>query len=138
MNEKHVIAVLGEQVEVLVSSKSTHNSFFVGVQTSPPGGGPPPHVHEREDELFTVLEGEYELFDGQQWTPFCRGEYQSKLRGELHTFRNCGSTTGKMLIMATPGGLDEYFEFISPLTLPQDITRLIEISKMFGITFVTH
>ncbi len=138
MNDKHIITVLGEQVGVLVSSKSTRNSFFVGVQASPPGGGPPPHVHDREDELFTVLEGEYDLFDGQQWTPFRKSEYQHKRRGELHTFRNCGSTTGKVLFVATPGGLDEYFEFISPLTLPQDMARLLEISQMFGITFAAH
>src|SRR3712207_1832397 len=30
----------------------------------PPGAGPPPHVHSREDEFFTVLRGRYRFRHG--------------------------------------------------------------------------
>jgi hypothetical protein len=58
------------------------------------------------------------------------------MRGNFHGFRNCGTTTGRLLFTTIPGGLDEYFESISPLTLPQDLERLNEINKHYGIEFM--
>jgi quercetin dioxygenase-like cupin family protein len=127
--------VFGEPVEVLVSSSSTGGSSCAITQTSPPGGGPPPHWHANEDELFMALEGEFELFDGKDWHKLPNGEMAFAHRGNVHTFRNCGKTTGKILCVATPGGLDEYLEAISILSIPTDIERLTEISNSYGITF---
>ncbi|HVG26147.1 MAG TPA: cupin domain-containing protein [Acidobacteriaceae bacterium] len=129
--------VFGEAVEVMATTKATGGSFAMLVQTSPPGGGPPPHVHANEDEIFQVLEGEYEMFDGERWNKVPKGEHVYTLRGQVHTFRNCGRTDGKMLCIATPGGLDEYLEEISVLQVPQDMERLMAISERYGIRFIT-
>jgi len=122
-------------VEVLVSSRSTQNAFCVVVETCKPGGGPPPHFHVREDELFRVLEGDFEMFDGQRWEPFVPGEIKFKARGQVHAFRNCGVSVGQMMAILSPGGIDNFFEAISAIDLPEEIERLIEVSNMFGITF---
>ncbi|MBS1821394.1 MAG: cupin domain-containing protein [Acidobacteria bacterium] len=127
--------VLGETVEILVTGESTNHSFCMLVQTSPPGGGPPPHSHKFEDEIFTVVEGEFELFDGKQWNKVPPGEQVHALRNQVHTFRNCGKTPGKIHCVAIDGRLDEYLEAISPLRLPEDMARLLEISSEYGITF---
>lgn len=137
MSSNQTFTVFGEPVEVLVSSAETHGSFCILVQTCPPGGGPPPHVHAKEDEIFTPLEGEFELFDGKQWHPLIKGQYKHTLRGQVHTFRNAGPMEGKMLVIVTPGGLDEYLKAISPLQMPQDLQRLTEISDNYGIKFIT-
>ncbi len=65
--------VFGEPVEILVDGAATGGRVAVVTQVSPPGGGPPPHLHTREDETFTVLEGEYEMFDGVKWLPLHKG-----------------------------------------------------------------
>ena len=141
MSEQKVIELFGgtparELLEVLVSSQATRNSFCLVAQTSPPGGGGiTPHNHDREDEVFLVLEGEYELLDNGQWVPLRQGEPQFKLRGEVHAFRNSGTTPGRILLLTTPGGLDDFFEVISSLAMPQDLNRLMDVAKMFGITF---
>jgi quercetin dioxygenase-like cupin family protein len=127
--------VFGETVEILVTSESTNGSFCMLVQTSPPGGGPPPHSHTFEDEIFTVIEGDFEIFDGRRWTRVPPGEQVHTLRKRVHTFRNRGKTDGKMHCVAIDGRLDEYLETISPLELPRDMPRLLEISKKYGITF---
>jgi len=127
--------VFGETVEILVTSESTNNSFCMLVQTSPPSGGPPPHIHKFEDEIFTVVEGDFEIFDGKQWTKVPPGEQVHTLRNQVHTFRNCGKTPGKMHCVAIDGRLDEYLEAISPLEIPRDMPRLLEISNKYGITF---
>src|SRR5438876_11119418 len=46
-----VIRIHGRDTGGLVSAVESHDM---------PGGGPPPHIHHREDETFQVLEGEYE------------------------------------------------------------------------------
>ena len=136
MNNNPVFNIFGEPVEILITSKATNYSFCSGVQTSPPGGGPPPHKHEREEEIFMVIEGDFEFFDGREWSRFMKDEVKYSMRGNFHGFRNCGETTGKLRFITTPGGLDEYFETISPLTLPEDMERLIEISKNYGYEFM--
>ncbi len=127
--------VFGEPIEVLVSGEMTGGLSTTLTQTSPPGGGPPPHLHLREDETFFVLEGDYEFLQNGEWHKLGRGETAHAMRGSVHTFRNAGSTTGKLLIFVTPAGMDAYLEEISPLTLPGDMTQIIAISERYGISF---
>jgi quercetin dioxygenase-like cupin family protein len=129
--------VFGETVEILVTSEATNNSFCMLVHTAPPGGGPPPHLHRFEDEIFTVVEGEFELFDGAQWNKLAPGEHAHTVRNRPHAFRNCGKTEGKMHIVAVDGRLDKYLEAISPLDIPKDMPQLLEISEEYGISFLT-
>lgn len=129
--------VFGEPVHVLFTSEDTGRSFAAITQTSPPGGGPPPHVHRNEDEIFTVLEGEYEIFDGQVWHKLGKGETAYTLRNQPHTFRNCGATAGTIQCVIVPGsGLERYLEEISVLSMPEDAPRLMEISSRYGIEFL--
>ncbi len=129
--------VLGEPVEILADGQMTNGAFAVLTQTSPPGGGPPPHSHAREDEIFTVLSGDFELFDGTKWHPLPQGASARGVRGGVHAFRNCGDADGTIQITAWPAGFEKYLEEISPLTLPQDMDRLLQISERHGITFPT-
>jgi quercetin dioxygenase-like cupin family protein len=127
--------VFGETIEIMVTSESTNGSFCMLVQTSPPGGGPPPHRHKYEDEIFSVMDGEFELFDGRQWSRLTPGEHVHTLRNEPHTFRNCGTIEGKIMCVAVDGRLDEYLEAISEMEMPKDMARLKEISERYGITY---
>jgi mannose-6-phosphate isomerase-like protein (cupin superfamily) len=128
--------VFGDPVDVLVTSEMTDGLFAILVQTCAPGGGPPPHVHQREDEIFQVIEGDFALLQDNAWKPVAPGQIVVGVRGAVHTFRNLGSTVGKIMVIASPGGLDHYLEEISPLSLPQDVARITEISDRYGITFV--
>ena len=47
-----VIRIHGHDTGGIVSAVESHDV---------PDGGPPPHIHSREDETFQVLEGEYEF-----------------------------------------------------------------------------
>jgi quercetin dioxygenase-like cupin family protein len=127
--------VLGDLVEMLVTQDMTQGTSATLLETSPPGGGPPPHQHQNEDETFFVVEGEYELLIDGAWVKASAGDAFYRGRGTLHGFRNCGATDGKMLIVVHPGAFQSYLEEISPLSVPQDLGKLIEISNRYGITF---
>ena len=135
MNAVKTFKVFGEPVEVLVSGEMTGGLSATITQTSPPGGGPPPHSHTREDETFFVLEGEYELLQDGAWNKIPGGRAVHAKRGGVHTFRNAGATTGKMLIFVAPAGMEKYLEEISLLSVPQDMAQLLAISERYGVSF---
>ena len=59
----------GSLVTYLAESKDTGGSFALLEAAMKPGNEPPPHLHEREDELFHVLEGAFDVFVGDE--AFC-------------------------------------------------------------------
>src|SRR5215207_1217391 len=50
-----------ELMEVLVTPAMTGGRYDVVRATVAPGGGPPPHRHSREDELFYVVDGTFQF-----------------------------------------------------------------------------
>lgn len=127
--------VLGDQVDMLVTQEMTAGRSAALIETSPPGGGPPPHKHQNEDETFFVIEGDYEFLVDGEWIKASAGDSFYRGRGTVHGFRNCGTTTARILIFVQPGGFQSYLEEISPLSVPADLPELIEISNRYGISF---
>jgi len=135
MNPTETFTVFDEPIEILVPGEMTNGRSTTIIQTSPPGGGPPPHSHQNEDEIFFVLEGDYEFLENGEWSKAIPGKAICGMRGSIHTFRNAGATTGKMLIFIAPAGLELYFREISELSMPWDMAQLLTISEKYGIAF---
>jgi mannose-6-phosphate isomerase-like protein (cupin superfamily) len=75
----------------------------------PPLADTPAHVHEREDELFLSLEGDHIIeLDGEEHR-IGPGEFLFAPRGVPHSQRRVVPREGRMLIVATPGGLEGFF-----------------------------
>ena len=127
--------VLGDSVDILVTAEMSNGQSTMLLETSPPGGGPPPHRHENEDEAFFIVEGEYELLVDGEWVKGYPGDAFYRNRGTVHSFRNSGQTAGKILVIVQPGGFENYLEQLSPLSVPADLPKLVEISNRFGIFF---
>jgi quercetin dioxygenase-like cupin family protein len=127
--------VLGAHVDVITTGEMTGGRTCVVVETSPPGGGPPPHSHQNEDESFYVLEGEYEILSEGKWHKLAKGQGAHSNRGNVHTFRNSTAGPGKILIVISPAGFENYLEEISVLTIPNDMPQLLAISDRYGVKF---
>ena len=136
MSALKTFAVFGEPIEILVPSEATDGRSATLIQISPPGGGPPPHVHTNEDETFYVLEGAYEYLKDGQWHPFPNGQAVHSQRGSVHTFRNVGDKNGRMLVFVTPGGFEKYLEAVSVFSILGDMAEVLAVSERYGITFV--
>jgi hypothetical protein len=100
-----------------------------------PGGGPPPHIHHREDETFKILEGEYEWTVGGKTFIAKAGATIFAPRGIPHTYRYLGKTAGRLMCVITPSGFEGFFEEIGALGPEQqrDIGRVVEIAKRYGL-----
>ena len=77
-----------------------------------PGTEPPPHVHTREDELFYVLEGEFDVYVGKEAFKVKAGECVFLPRFKPHAFV-IRSPRLHVLALFTPAGLEEAFRGMS-------------------------
>jgi quercetin dioxygenase-like cupin family protein len=133
--------VVGDRYTILASGEDTGGAYALIEALVPPGGGPPPHVHRREDEAFYVLEGEPAFqADGRDITATA-GAWVTLAKGSLHTFRNNGPATARMLIVVTPAGLERFFAEVGQeaadqppaAVTPADIERLLAVAPKYGI-----
>lgn len=96
-------------------------------------GGPPRHTHTREDESFYVLTGTLDVECGGDRFQAGPGSFVFLPRNLPHVFRSVGGPATALLI-ATPGGLDEYFAELNPaLDANADPAELQTIMQAYGI-----
>src|SRR5499425_578647 len=96
----------------LADKKDTNGAFCLVEATLAPGNEPPPHMHTREDELFYVLEGEFDVCVGKEAFKVVREECIFLPRFEPHAFV-IRSPRLRLLTLFTPGGLEEVFRIKS-------------------------
>ena len=108
--------VVGDKVEIRVTGADTRGACSMIVEATPPLGGPPPHVHHREDEIFHVLEGEFEFSIAGRKVLAKPGATVLGPRGIAHTFKNIGSSEGRMLVVISPPGFERFFEEVHDLS----------------------
>lgn len=129
------VNILGTAMLIRVQGRDTGGSVAVVETHDLPGGGPPPHIHHREDETFQILEGEYEFTVAGITILAKQGDTLFAPRGIPHTYRFVGKTPGRLMTVITPAGFEGFFEEIGALSpqQQQDIPRVIEIGKKYGL-----
>lgn len=110
--------VAGDSIRLLADAASTGGRLCIFEENVPPGGGPPLHRHEHDDEYFYVVEGRFRfVMDGKDFVAE-PGAFVAAPRGSQHTFCNVGETRGRMLIVCTPAGLERCFRKASASRQP--------------------
>lgn len=99
----------GDRITYLITGAETGGAFFMAEISVVPGGGPPPHVHSREDESFYLQQGTLAVEVGDKALTVSAGDFVHMPRGVAHSFKNVGDDTAKLLMVATPAGLENYF-----------------------------
>ena len=142
-NEGRTIAVVGDVYRFMATSEDTNGKYAMWEAIVPPGGGPPPHVHSREEESFYILEGEITFQIGEERVVATAGMFANMPVGTPHSFKNESSQPARVLISVAPAGLEEmFFEFGVPLSegatsaLPptkDEIEKLLKIAPSYGI-----
>lgn len=97
----------------------------------------PPHRHEHEDEIFYVLDGEVTLMQDDDVTKAGPGSVVVLPRGHFHTFWNEGDVPVRMLVILSPGRLENYFEEAAQLLrpgVPPDMVQLSPLMQQYGLT----
>jgi mannose-6-phosphate isomerase-like protein (cupin superfamily) len=136
--EGKVLDVLGEILTIKASGKDTGGALAVIEEVSPPSGGPPLHLHHKEDEAFYVMEGEYEIQCGDDKIIASPGTFVFAPRKVPHMFRNVGAGQGKILAIVTPAGIEKFFEELSEGAEqgPLAFGKVKEISEKYEIELI--
>jgi quercetin dioxygenase-like cupin family protein len=135
--EGKTVNVIGNAITIRLHGRDTGGVLSVVESVDQPGGGPPPHIHHREDETFQVLEGEYEFTCGGKTFTARKGATIFAPRGVPHSYRYVGHTPGRLMAILTPAGFERFFEEVGALSpQQQEIPRVIEIGKKYGLEFL--
>jgi mannose-6-phosphate isomerase-like protein (cupin superfamily) len=130
--------VLGK-VTILVraSAEQTGGSFSL-FEEVPPMVDTPLHVHEREDELFYVLEGEHVFQVGEKEFRLGPGGVAFGPRDVPHAQRRVVPAEGRVLVLTTPGGFDGFFRRLAAAHEAGALgpEAYAEASKQYGITWL--
>jgi mannose-6-phosphate isomerase-like protein (cupin superfamily) len=130
------IAVFGG-IDLRIPAAETGGILSVWESVAAPDQGPPLHVHDREDELFYVLEGTFQFWCGSETFIGGPGTTAVLPRGVPHTYRNVCRTPGRFLGAAMPGGFEEFFLAVERAgAAAADPDVLTSIAATHGVTFV--
>jgi quercetin dioxygenase-like cupin family protein len=137
------VALVGDVYRFLATGEDTNGKYALIEALVSPGGGPPPHVHSREDEGFYILEGEITFTINGERVVAPAGMFANLPVGTPHSFKNEGDKRAKMLVSVAPAGLEKMFlEIGVPLAegattaLPptrEDIEKLLAVAPKYGI-----
>ena len=137
------IAAVGDVYRFLATGEDTNGKYALWKALVPLGGGPPPHVHSREEEGYFVIEGEITFTINGERIVATAGMFANMPVGTPHAFKNESSRPAKMLISVAPAGLEQmFFEFGVPLpegsttALPptkEEIEKLLAVAPSYGI-----
>ncbi len=145
--EGRALEVGGDLVLFKASRDEGFGSLFVEI-TCPPGGGPPPHTDPSE-ELFYVLEGEFEFVSPGPGGLTARrlqvGDSVCVTQGAPHAYRNVGTQPGRLVVFFPQNErMQGFFEELGdpvpdPSTWtssgPPPLERAIAAAKRWGIGF---
>jgi quercetin dioxygenase-like cupin family protein len=134
----------GALITVHADSHDTDGKFALLEVSGCPGGEPPLHIHENEDEIFYVLEGRLEAVRGEEEMTLDAGDSAFLPRRVPHTFKII-SSFARALVYVTPGGFEGYFrdlgEPAGKLALPDyvpllTIPEMLRVGSRYGLTFL--
>jgi mannose-6-phosphate isomerase-like protein (cupin superfamily) len=106
-------AYMGSLMTFLAKGSETSGRFALMQYHTKRGNEPPPHVHEREHELYFVLEGTMRFYCEDKILDIGPGDVVFLPQGKAHAF-NCTSNAVRTLIFVQATGkdaigLDSYF-----------------------------
>jgi quercetin dioxygenase-like cupin family protein len=138
---------LNSWVTVHVSHTAGADGVSVMEHRIPYGDSPPMHLHQNEDEIFHILEGELRLQVGQQQQRVQAGAILLAPKGVPHTYR-VESPQGARLLTITAHS--DFEKFVLAMSRPAErralppaappspeaVKALSATARSFGIEFV--
>lgn len=81
-----------------------------------PGGGPPLHVHHKQEETIHVVKGRYKIRIGENTFVLEEGGFAYFPSKLPHAFLNLTDEPAEIIVVYTPGGGHKFYEELGPMT----------------------
>ncbi len=136
-SEGDQLNVLGDCQVIKLTGADTNGQYTLIEQHNDVGTGIPMHVHENEDEVFQVIEGEVKMTIGKEATQLKEGDLIFCPKGIPHAWEIVGEHKAKAILSIFPAGLEDMFIELSQLPQgPPDFGKVAEICGKYGVRFV--
>jgi quercetin dioxygenase-like cupin family protein len=114
----------GERMAIHVQSSAVGGNLAIMETVAVPGCGSPLHFH-RESEIFHILEGTMTFMCGGEKREAGLGTTIVVPPGVHHAWANLSPSQVRMLVVVTPGGIENLFPQANGLS-PLDLVELVE------------
>jgi mannose-6-phosphate isomerase-like protein (cupin superfamily) len=121
----------GDVVTTKIVGADTDGSMAIIEYRSAPHGGPPRHVHFREDKVMVVLTGKYRFWIGEKELDADPGTVIFVPRGTPHQFSNLTAEPARLLSIHQPAGIERMIEELQAVP-PDRPLELAEVGAMFS------
>ncbi len=138
-SEGRKMRVIDSEVTLMLSCAQTGGAFYAFAASIPPGSGVPPHVHQHEDEVIQITEGEFEIFLDGKIHKAQVGAVLYFPRFVPHAFTNVSKTNGRAFFVVSPGeNFERFFTELSalPSNQPPDMAKVVEIFERYDLNIV--
>jgi mannose-6-phosphate isomerase-like protein (cupin superfamily) len=120
---------------VKASADTTDGGFTIIEEVAPLDT--PLHVHEHEDELFYVLEGDHVFRVGDEEFEIGPGGVVYAPRRVPHAHRRVRPRTGRFLTHTSPAGFENFFRELAEAERAGRIEEAyVTVSRKYGITWL--
>ena len=124
------------EIVVKASADTTGGAFTIFEESDPVDT--PLHVHQHEDELFYVLEGEHVFQVGQKEFRAGPGGLVFAPRGVPHAQRRVVPRAGRVLVLTSPAGFEGFFRELAAADRAGRLgpEAYASASKTYGVTWL--
>lgn len=132
------ISWMGTEYSINVAKADSSGTVGVFESLTPAGEGPPVHVHNNEDEVLHIVDGEFELWLDGKVSRAGQGMSVFLPRGVPHTFRVTGNRPGRVLAITVPGGFENFFVEAAQrdLRIPDHMPEVADLAGRYGLQFI--
>ncbi len=131
-NKSVFVDALG--IRYLVTAEETEGRVTVLEIPVPPRAlVAPVHTHSLEDEYQVILEGTVGFELGDETIIAKPRDVITQPRGVPMAIWNAGEEPGRLLVMFTPGGYDNYLKEVTPLVVAGNVPAMIPIWSRYGL-----
>jgi quercetin dioxygenase-like cupin family protein len=106
----------GRDLIFKVTGEDTGGAFDYFIVEVAPKGGPPLHVHHKQEETIQVLKGQFKIRIGDEIFYSSEGGFAYLPSRIPHTFLNLTDEPGEIIVVYTPGGGHKFYEELGPIS----------------------
>lgn len=115
--QEETLSVAGNTITVKIGGRQTDDAYSVFELSVPPNVGAGLHIDKDWNEWWHVMEGSFAFTLNGERIELNAGGFAYGPKGIPHSFKNVGETTGKLVMLTVPSGLEKFFETVHQASL---------------------